>query len=143
MVVIKSSSDFAQSEDRSNETQGGKDTTSTAKKGRFIQIILHSLQSHYCAKKSSSLSYDSDEFSFKNNMAFMMMQNQADKEQQDKELEMHRLELNAQREENRVQRQMMQMMMATLMSRNNLTLLDRILKKVWHLELERQQNWVK
>ncbi len=49
----------------------------------------------------------------------MMMQNQVDKEQQDKELEMRRLELNAQREENRAQHQMMQMMMAILMSCNN------------------------
>ncbi len=49
----------------------------------------------------------------------MMMQNQADKERQDKELEMHRLELNAQWEENRAQCQMMQMMMATLLSQNN------------------------
>ena len=48
-----------------------------------------------------------------------MMQNQADKEQQEKELEMLRLELNAQRKEIRAQRQMMQMMMATLMSHNN------------------------
>ncbi len=52
-VVIKSSSNFAQSEDRSNETQGGKDTTSTAKKGKFIQILLHSLQCH--AKSAKSL----------------------------------------------------------------------------------------
>ncbi len=52
-------------------------------------------------------------------MSFMMMQNQVDKEQQDKELEMRRLELNAQWEENRAQGQMMQMMMATLMPRNN------------------------
>ncbi len=49
----------------------------------------------------------------------MVMQNQADKEQQEKELEMLRLELNAQRKEIRAQRQMMQMMMATLMTHNN------------------------
>ncbi len=43
-VVINSSSNFAQSEDISNETQGQKiPLTSTAKKGRFIQILLHSL----------------------------------------------------------------------------------------------------
>ena len=54
-VVIKSSSNFAQSEDRSNETHGGKDTTSTAKKGRFIQILLHSLQCHAKSPKSLHL----------------------------------------------------------------------------------------
>ncbi len=52
-------------------------------------------------------------------MSFMMMLNQADKERQDKDLEMCRLELNAQWEENRAQNQMMQMMMANLMSSNN------------------------
>ncbi len=49
----------------------------------------------------------------------MMMQNQADKEQQEKDLEMCRLESNAQQEENRAQHQMMQMMMATLMAHSN------------------------
>ena len=53
-------------------------------------------------------------------MSFMMMQNQVDKEQQDKELELCMLELNTQCKENSAQRQMMQMMMATLMSHSNL-----------------------
>ncbi len=48
-----------------------------------------------------------------------MMKNRADKEQQEKELAMHRLELNVQWEENRAQCQMMQMMMVTLMTHNN------------------------
>ncbi len=52
-------------------------------------------------------------------MSFMMMQNQADKEGQDKELEMCRLELNVQSNKKRAQCQMMQMMMATLMTHNN------------------------
>ncbi len=45
-VAINSSSKFAQSEDRSNETQRGRDTSSKAKQGRFIQLVLHSLLSH-------------------------------------------------------------------------------------------------
>ncbi len=52
-------------------------------------------------------------------MSFMMMQNQANKEQQEKELEMQRLESYAKREENRAQHQMMQMTMATLMTHSN------------------------
>ncbi len=68
------------------------------------------------AKKSTFLSYDGDEFSFKNFISFMVMQNEEDREQQDKELEMHRLELNTQSKENRAQHQMLQMMMATLIT---------------------------
>ncbi len=49
----------------------------------------------------------------------MMMQNQADREWQDEELETCRLQLNAQFKANKAQHQMMQMMMTTLMTNNN------------------------
>lgn len=48
--VMNSSSKGTKSEDRSNETWGSGDTSSKAKKGRFVQLVLHSL--HSCAKRS-------------------------------------------------------------------------------------------
>ncbi len=113
-VVINSSSKLAQSEDRSNETQEGRDTSSKAKKGRFLQLVLHSLNSHSNLPKNHHLFY----------MIVMNSPSKSsylypDKEQHDKELEMCRLELNTQCKENSTQRQMMQMMMETLLTYNN------------------------
>ncbi len=59
------------------------------------------------AKKSSTLLHCGYKFSFKNFMSFMIMQTQADREWQDKELGMSSLELNAQHEENMVHGHMM------------------------------------
>ncbi len=97
------------------DSQGGRYLEQSQK--RQVSFIGSLLPQLLCkkAKKTLSLLYGSDKFSFKNFMSCMIIQNQADKERQDKEMDMCRFELNVKCKESRVRCQMMQKMMTTLM----------------------------